>query len=581
MEITLQDAYKGYTRDQDKILPPEETVKRLKARLAALDLDILEQTVRIDNGRLDIPVFFSYCGRDAAVLTGTRKQMGKGAAPEQAEASAVMELAERFSFFSFTSNPDNFVTARYPEVKDRALPFEAIARSVHDETADLDAARRIFEGLALQWTPAYNLSTQKEVLVPFSWFYAINAFNGPSAGNCVEEALSQGICEVVERHTSSLVSHSRLNLPAIDLDSVEDPVIEEMIDKYRRAGVQLFATDFTLDMGIPTVGLLAYDPTTFPDKSEIVWTAGTTPNPQKALSRALTEVAQLAGDFNSGSNYVASGLPKFTRLEQADFITHPAETVSIGSLPDISDDNIRVEVENCLQALSQNGMEVLVIDTRHPALQVPAFYTIIPGAHFRERAVGTSVGMFTAKLTAENLPPEQALVALQEMDRQLPGKYYINFTIGTCQIALNRPEEALDHFRKALQQGPTGQDKAAIYSYMGVAHKDLGQYRRALEVLAQGEKIDEERTDIYNLMGFCHFKLKEHETAIACFERVISLDPTSAIDYANIGSNYRDLGDTEQAARYYAMALEIDPTIGFARENLERLQKGAGGRGKS
>jgi ribosomal protein S12 methylthiotransferase accessory factor len=54
---------------------------------------------------------------------------------------------------------------------------------------------------------------------------------------------------------------------------------------------------------------------------------------------------------------------------------------------------------------------------------------------------------------------------------------------------------------------------------------------------------------------------------------VISLDPTSAIDYANIGSNYRDLGNPGQAARYYAMALELDPTIGFARENLEKLQK--------
>ena len=35
------------------------------------------------------------------------------------------------------------------------------------------------------------------------------------------------------------------------------------------------------------------------------------------VSRALTEVAQLAGDFNSGANYVASGLPKFTTLEEA------------------------------------------------------------------------------------------------------------------------------------------------------------------------------------------------------------------------------------------------------------------------
>jgi ribosomal protein S12 methylthiotransferase accessory factor len=570
--IKLQDAYKGTTRDQDKTLPPAETVRRLKAKLAGIDLDILERTVRIDKGRLDIPVFFSYCGPDAAALTGTRKQMGKGATAEQAEASAVMELAERFSLFSFTANPRNFITARYPEVKDKALPFEAIARSVHDESEDLDAARRAFEGLALQWTKATNLSTQTETLVPFSWFYAINEFNGPSAGNCVEEALSQGICEVVERHTSSIVSHSRLHLPAIDLDSVGDPVIAEMIQKYRRIGVQLFATDFTLGMGIPTVGLLAFDPSTFPAKSEIVWTAGTTPDPQKALSRALTETAQLAGDFNSGSNYVASGLPKFTRLQQAEFITNSPKTVAIGTLPNISDDNIRIEVENCLQALALQRMEVLAVDIRHPVLQVPAFYTIIPGAHFRERALGTSVGMFTAKLTAENLPPDQALVALKEMDRQLPGKYYIHFTIGTCQIALNQPEEALKSFHSALQQDPTDQDAAAIYSYMAVAHKDLGQYRSALKELEKGEKLDNERTDIYNLMGFCHFKLKNHEAAIACFERVISLDPTSAIDYANIGSNYRDLGNTEKAARYYAMALELDPSIAFARENLEKLQ---------
>ena len=573
MEIKLQDAYKGYTEDQDKILPPAETVRRLKARLATLELDILEQTVRIDNGRLDIPVFFSYCGRDAAALTGTRKQMGKGATAEQAEASAVMELAERFSFFSFTAEPRNFITAKYPEVTGNVLPFEAIARSVHDESDDLDAARWAFEDLALQWTPAYNLSTRTETLVPFSWFYAINEFNGPSAGNCVEEALSQGICEIVERHTSSIVSHSRLHLPAIDLDSVDDPIIAEMIQKYRRAGVQLFATDFTMGMGIPTVGLLAFDPSTFLGKSEIVWTAGTTPDPQKALSRALTEVAQLAGDFNSGTNYVASGLPKFTRLEQADYITDPPGTVAIGSLPDISDDNIRVEVENCLEALALQGLEVLVIDTRHAVLQVPAFYTIIPGAHFRERALGTSVGMFTAKLTAENLPPEQALAALQKMDRQLPGKYYVQFHIGTRQIALNRPEEALDHFRRALQQQPTDQDGASIYSYMAVAYKDLEQYRQALDALEKGLALDNGRTDIYNLMGFCHFKLKDHETAIECFKRVIALDPTSAIDYANIGSNYRDLGKTEQAARYYAMALELDPTIAFARENLEKLQK--------
>jgi ribosomal protein S12 methylthiotransferase accessory factor len=573
VQIKLNDAYKRYTKDQDKILRPEETVRRLKAKLDALKLDILEQAVRIDNGRLDIPIFFSYCGRDAAELTGTKKQMGKGATPQQAEASAVMELSERFSFFSFAKNPANFFVDQHRNLNDRALPFEMIAQSVHDESDDLDAARKIFERLPLQWTRAYNLTRKREVLIPFNWFYSINQFNGPSAGNCVEEALSQGICEIVERHTSSVVSHNKLNLASINLDSATDPLVVEMIQKYRNAGIKLWATDFTLDMGIPTVGVMAYDPATFPEKSEIVWTAGTTPDPQKALSRALTEVAQLAGDFNSGTNYVASGLPKFTRLEDADFIINADKTIKITDLPDISDDNIKIEVENCIAALSDRGLEVIVVDTMHPLLQVSAFYTIVPGAHFRERALGTSVGMFSAKLIAENRAPQAAIPELENIEKLLPGKYYVSFYLGSCYLSLNDPRKALQYFETALQRRPTAQDIAAIYSYQGICYKEMQAYRKALEVLQEGEKYDNERTDIYNLMGFCHFKLKEHEAAIDCFKKVLALDPTSAIDYANIASNYRDMGQTEKAVRYYVMALELDPNIGFARESLEKLQK--------
>ena len=572
MKITLKDAYKGYTRDQDKVIAPEETVKRIKETLSSLRLEILDQTVRIDNGRLDIPVFFSYCGRDAADLTGTKKQMGKGATPQQAEASAVMELAERYSFFSFAKNPDNFFRERYHRIKDRALPFELIASSVHDTSEDLDIAQKIFENLPLQWTDAYNLTGQHEMLIPFDWFYAINEFNGPSAGNCVEEALSQGICEIVERHTSSLISRRRLNTPAINPDSATQPLVVEMLNKYKKAGIKLFINDFTMEMGIPSVGVLAYDPTTFPEKSEIVWTAGTTPDPQKSLSRALTETAQLAGDFNSGTNYVASGLPKFTDLKAADFVTHPSETINIDALPDISNDNIRIEVERSISALSDRNYEVIVIDTMHPMLEIPAFYTIIPGAHFRERAVGVGVIMFAAKLIAENQPPADAIEELKTIETMLPSKYYISFYRGTCHLALNDPETALQHLRTASERNPTNEDTAAIYSYMGICYKEMEDYREALGVLQEGLTYDNERTDIHNLMGFCYFKLKEHEKAIACFNRVLALDPSSAIDYANIASNYREMGRLEDAIRYYVMALELDPTITFARESLEKLQ---------
>ncbi|MEJ2024229.1 MAG: YcaO-like family protein [Deltaproteobacteria bacterium] len=231
-EIKLHDAYKGFTRDQDKMITPEETVNRFREKLKRVDLDILEETVRIDNGRLDIPVYFSVCGRDAEAVIGTKKQMGKGGTPAQAEASAVMELAERFSFFSFCKNSENFFTARYSEMGDNAIPLEQIARSVHDDGPDVQQALALFSRIPLQWTWGYSLTRKQPVCVPFNWFYAINEFNGPSAGNCAEEALSQGICEVGERHVSSLVSRERRRVPGIDLHYARDELLVEMVRKY-------------------------------------------------------------------------------------------------------------------------------------------------------------------------------------------------------------------------------------------------------------------------------------------------------------------------------------------------------------
>lgn len=570
--ITLKDAYKKDTSDQDKSLPPLETVERFRKMLKGVDLDILEKTERIDNGRLGIPVFFSQCGKDAREVIGTKKQMGKGGTPQQAEASAVMELAERFSFFSFCKDPKNFETGTPVDMKENALPFGEIAKSVHDDSKELEISRKIYETLSMKWAWGFNLTRNEPVLIPFDWFFAINEFNGPSAGNCVEEAISQGICEVVERHVSSRVSREKISVPGIMPESATDPLVKEMLGKYKANDIHVFLSDFSLGMGIPSIGVLAYDPATFPEKSEIVWTAGTTPNPQKALSRALTETAQLAGDFNSGANYVASGLPKFKNLDDASFITNTQELVSLATLPDISNPNIKIEVENSIAALKQRGFDVLVINTTHSLLDIPAFYTIIPGAHFRERATGTSVGMFSAKLITENNPPDKAYARLLEMDGLLPDKYYVNFYLGTCLLSMGQPDKALHHLENARQLDPPVQDVASIYSYLGVAHKEMGSWEKALDVLKQGESYDKERTDIYNLMGFCHFKLKQHERAIENFARVLDLNPGSAIDYANIGSNYREMGEKDKAVYFYEVALSIDPSIKFARENLERLK---------
>jgi ribosomal protein S12 methylthiotransferase accessory factor len=577
--IRLADCFKTYTFDQDKACSPEETVERFKARLAEVDLDILKEVRRIDNGRLDIPVYFSVCGSDARGIIGTKKQMGKGSSPEQSRASACMELGERFSFFSFVKNPYNFIEGTYPEMKAKGyplLPLKRLLQSVHDDTMSEELLEKLLENVPIQWTWATNLTQEEEVLVPFSWFYAINEFNGPSAGNTYEEAVSQGICEIVERHVCAVVSHEQKEVSLIDPNSVTDPVARELIDKFTRHGIEIYLNDFSLDTGIPTVGAMAIDRSTFPLSSEIVYTAGTTPNPEKALIRALTEVAQLAGDFNSKANYVASGLPKPLSMEEMKHITHPGRTIAINELPDLTDDNIKVEVERCLEALRRLDMEVLVVNTMHPQLGLPTLYTIVPGAHFRERSMSKNAGLFAAKLMAERITdPAESNRHLAGMQKLLPDAYFIEFYLGKNLQAMGRYEEALGHLRRSLKLDPMAEDLPYIYSYIGSCLKDMGQYDEAIAALASGAELDNTRPDIHNLLGFCHFKRGEYEIAIEHFTKTVELNPSSATDYANLGVNYRRLEKNDEAVKYFQLALSLDPSIEFARTHLEELTGGA------
>ncbi len=584
----LSDAFKLPNSEHDKIMSPQETIEQFKVRAKAAKLNILKETRRIDNKRLGIPVYYSVCGHDASRLTGTKKQMGKGVTPELAEASAVMELAERFSLYSFMDNTSNFVNLTYNEIKAYSedkqisvIPFDLILKSVHDyNTNDTDTNKlkeQIFSMLKLNWTKAYNYSNNQYIMIPFDWFFMINEFNGSSAGNCNEESICQGACEIIERHVSALICKDKMEVPSIDPSSVTNPSTVELIQKFNSAGIKFYINDFSLNTGIPTVGVIAWDPSTFPKSSEIVWTAGTAPNPDKALSRALTEVAQLAGDFNTASNYVASGLPKFTSLEQASWIFDPIEKgtcpkVKITDLPDISNQNIKQEISAIINAMKKIGFDLIIINTTDPRLMIPACYTIVPGACFRERAENSSISMFAAKHLHKNLSPRKAFETISKIGELMPNKYEIEFYLGLCLLDMENPEEAISHFKTSMKLNPPSQDIPSICSYTGVCLKELGEYKESIEILKKGIAVDDEREDIYNLMGFCYFMLKEHKKSIECFKRVIKLNPSSAIDHASIGSNYRELGDIEKAIVYYELALALDPNLGFARENIERLK---------
>ena len=135
--------------------------------------------------------------------------------------------------------------------------------------------------------------------------------------------------------------------------------------------MNLVLKDFSLGMPLPTVGAIAWDPATFPERSEIVFTAGTASSPAKAAIRAVTEVAQLGGDFCTGACYEASGLPKFTNLDDIAWLLK-GDTIQLDDLPSALSDDIRQELLTGVNGLAP--INVYAVETTNKDVGVPAHY---------------------------------------------------------------------------------------------------------------------------------------------------------------------------------------------------------------
>jgi len=159
--IVIADCFKTYRHDQDKAKSPAETVCWVKESLAKLNLKILTETRRIDTGRLDIPIYISLCGEDATRFTGTKKQMGKGATPIQSEASALMELMERFSFFSFIHHHP-FPLTYFGEIHSRAISPASLRVSLRDDDSPVELCKTFLQEFPMRWAVARNLTRNED-----------------------------------------------------------------------------------------------------------------------------------------------------------------------------------------------------------------------------------------------------------------------------------------------------------------------------------------------------------------------------------------------------------------------------------
>lgn len=569
--ITLKSCPKKFDKDLDKAITPRETIRNVKQRLKNWPDDVFAGCRRVDTGRLGIPVYLGICGNAARAIMPTRKQMGKGSSPEQAEASAMMELMERFSFFSFWENLPFVSKASWTQAGrqfgGRLIPVSEILRSVNDNLDEI-TAREILDLVEWKFYPVTDLGTGKNVWVPLDWFRMLGEFNGSSAGNTAEESLLQGVAELIERHVCCIVDREKPELPTISQENLADPVLADLCATFHKNGIKLILKDISMGMPLPTVAALAWDPATFPDDSEIVFTAGAATSPAKAAIRAITEVAQLGGDFCTHSCYEASGLPKFTSLDQIQWLLQGPE-IKLDSLPDARKNDIYDELKQVIKDLAP--LRVLAVDITHPGLCIPAHYCIIPGLQFRERDKNQSLGLFIGRKLAEEAEPEQARHGLELLAKAYPGAHFLPFFEGLIAMREGDMAKAARQFADSIACQPENDSKSLAAFYAGYALAQQELWQDALPYLRQSLELAPDMKEAANQLGVACFKLKDYAKAEEYFDKALAIDKGSAMDLANRGVARKMQGKKEEALHDLESALALDQSLDFAMRHLRDL----------
>ena len=215
--------------------------------------------------------------------------------------------------------------------------------------------------------------------------------NGLASGNARIEAISHGICEVIERDATALWKcryKGRLENNCLDLDTVDDLLCQEVIEKFQQRGLLVGVWDIMSDIEIPAFACLVA-----PQDDRAIWHCavssgyGCHPAREVPLLRALTEAAQarltiisgLRDDFRveAYDELLSPDMLKIARNQ----ISNSAATRGFTDVPSCAGDTFEEDVERELESIRNVGIQrVVVVDLTKPEFAVPVVRVIIPGA---------------------------------------------------------------------------------------------------------------------------------------------------------------------------------------------------------
>jgi len=506
--MKIKDCAKGYNRGISKVFSPERTFRSVLRKIKSMDPPILKSYFEVLRpGKIPQYAFIgteSYrrLVKKIMLVPKTAGSNGKGHFKEQAKASGLMELVERYSCCKYIVENKHVVRiCSFRDLKSKAFQLEDLyADFVYDAYRDILEDEGL-KAAKIRWYEGYSLNGSKVYLPMSLIILLLEGTNGMASGNSLEEALLHAVCEVIERHCLSLIELSKSVTPDIDISTIDSPIANKIIKKLQSPKYRIYIKDFSLGIGVPVIGVVRQV-----DNTNYIITAGVATTREEALIRALTENSQGEGRENYRErdrikNYLAGD-----------------KTIRFEEILNVDDNNMKVELENIANILEQRNMKIFYINTTDKSLNIPSVIVYISGAK----------------------------------------TIYYHECINSRNVIMLLMKEFFDtenyrDFMRYLQKAVTNNyvDKSGDDYFRGIIFKRRSQYKKAIDCLSRVVKTDvtepcgSEKADIriYSFinMGLCYQAINDMGAAADCYLKAIDLSQDSRIEdlqpsYDNIRS---------------------------------------------
>lgn len=375
-----------YFKGTHRVIAPSKTIEINQEKLKTAGITRIADITDLD--RIGLPIYTAI--RPTAEEGGVSIYGGKGISKDHARASAMMEGFERYS--AERHDRDETVKASLSEISQYGEYIDPKSLNLPKEFE-----KQGLDDLKLEWSLSHDLISGNDFYVPTNAIFHpykndadVNRLfksntNGLASGNILEEAILHGMLEVIERDAWSIFELTHKNYVQIDLESIESDLINDIIDKFESEGIKIKLMDFTADVKIPTIAASA-DDTVTKDAGLLTLGMGTHLDPEVAILRALTEVAQSRATQINGAREDTvradfareAGYERMKRINKF-YFKQEEDQIPLSDIENKSTTSITKDIEIVKDELMANEIDkILYVDLTRPELDVSVVRVIIP-----------------------------------------------------------------------------------------------------------------------------------------------------------------------------------------------------------